>query len=291
MRSPSQPASASPSPIPSGDNFNAGTVPFIPDRARAFLANEYANAADYKAVALNINGVSSSVSGQPNEEIAKSAALEQCQKRVDASEVKRPCEVYAVGDKIVYPHGRPPVPPLPWIKRDPLTERPFAAKDVPLIRDPGKARIESGYVPARKSKSVVIGPGGQFFFNFGLETVQESIRRNLESCGAFAGAPCMIVAVDDAFVVPVPALMKATGFFHPAADSSIAADTRDDIVRRLAEASLGWNAVAVGAQGRPGLGLKATSEQDAVNDALGNCAKRDSDCHVIAIGPFTVGPN
>jgi adenylate cyclase len=39
------------------------------------------------------------------------------------------------------------------------------------------------------------------------------------------------------------------------------------------------------------LGLKAANEQAAVNEALGNCVKRDSDCHVIAIGPFEVGPN
>ena len=41
----------------------------------------------------------------------------------------------------------------------------------------------------------------------------------------------------------------------------------------------------------PGLALKALSEQGAVNEALGSCVKRDSDCHVIAIGPFSVGPN
>jgi adenylate cyclase len=284
-------SNASLSPAASGENFNAGAVPFIADRARAFLANEYVNATDYKAFALNINGISGSVSGQPSEELAKSAALEQCQKRADASEVKRPCEVYAVGDKVVYPHGRPPVPALPWIRRDPLTERPFAAKDVPLLRDPGKARLESGFTSARKSKSLVIGPSGQFFFNFGLETLQESVRRNLESCGAFVGAACLIVAVDDTFVVPVPTLMKATGFFRPAAEPSVATDAREDVVRRLAEAASGWNAVAVGAQGRPGLGLKASSEQSALDDALGDCAKRDSNCRVIAIGPFTVGPN
>ena len=284
---PSAPLSA---PVPSGDRFAADNVPFIADRIRVFLANEYVNATDYKAVALNINGVVSSVSGQPSDEIAKSAALEQCQKRADTSEVKRPCEVYAVGDKIVYPHGRPPVPALPWIKRDSLTERPFAVKDVPLVRDVGKTRLESAFVSARKSKSLAIGPGGQFFFNMGLETVQESVRRNLESCGAFVGVPCMIVAIDETFVVPVPTLMKATGFFHPTTDSSIV-DARDDIVRKVAEASSGWNAVAVGAQGRPGLGLKAASEQNAINDALADCAKRDSNCRVIAIGPFTVGPN
>ncbi|MGA7808888.1 hypothetical protein [Bradyrhizobium sp.] len=64
-----------------------------------------------------------------------------------------------------------------------------------------------------------------------------------------------------------------------------------DVARRLIAAAAGWTAVAVGSAGRPGLGLKAASEQNAVNDALGNCAKRDSDCHVIAIGPFSVGPN
>jgi adenylate cyclase len=63
------------------------------------------------------------------------------------------------------------------------------------------------------------------------------------------------------------------------------------VARRLGASAGGWNAVAVGASGRPGLAFKASSEQDAVKDALGNCAKQDRDCHVIAIGPFTVGPN
>jgi len=101
----------------------------------------------------------------------------------------------------------------------------------------------------------------------------------------------MIVVADDVFVVPVPAAMKAIGFFHADTSTSIVADARDEVVRKLAETSSGWNAVAVGTSGRPGLGLKAPSEQNAINDALGDCAKRDSDCHVIAIGPFTVAPN
>jgi adenylate cyclase len=57
------------------------------------------------------------------------------------------------------------------------------------------------------------------------------------------------------------------------------------------DASSGWNAVAVGVARRPGLALKAASEPNAVNEALGNCVKHDSDCRVIAIGPFSVGPN
>jgi class 3 adenylate cyclase len=280
-----------PAPAQSGEKLVAEAVPFVGDRARIFLANEYVNASDYKALALSTNGVYSSFSGQPSEEIAKNAALEQCQKRAEVAQFPRRCEVYAVGNTVVYAHGKPPLPPLPWIRRDAAIERPFAVKDVPLVRDPGKARLETVFVAARKSRSLAIGPGGQFFFNFGLETNQESVRRNLESCGAVVGVACMIVAVDDVFVVPVPTVMKAIGFFSAGGNSSIVPDARDDVVRRLAGASSGWNAVAVGALGRPGLGLRAPSEQNAVNDALGDCAKRDSECHVIAIGPFAVGPN
>jgi len=117
------------------------------------------------------------------------------------------------------------------------------------------------------------------------------VRRALESCGGIAGVPCMIVALNDNFVVPIPASLKITGFFKAAGNTAISADARDDVARRLADASSGWNAVAVGAAGRPGLGLKAATEQAAVDAALAECARRDSNCQVIAIGPFSVGPN
>src|SRR5580704_2909969 len=281
----------SPPAIPSGEKFAAETVPFVTDRARLAMASEYAPAADYKAFAVNANGTFGTVSGQPSEEAAKSAALEQCQQRSDATQAPRKCELYAVGNAVIYPHGRPPVPPLPWIRRDPSTERPFAAKDVPIVREQGKSRIENVYPPGRKSKTLAIGPGGAFFFMFGTESMGESARRVLETCGAVVGVACMIVAADDVFVVPVPTTLKAIGFFRPDRNPSIAMDARDEVARKLADAPGGWNAVAVGTSGRPGLGLKALSEQHAVNEALGNCVKHDSDCHVIAIGPFAVGPN
>ena len=291
VAAPTMAPSASPPPTPSGEKFAAETVPFVNDRFRLFLAGEYATAADYKAVALNLNGITGIFSGQPSEEAAKSAALEQCQKRADAVQSARKCEIYVVGNTVVYPHGRPPMPSLPWIRRDPSVEKPFSAKDMPLVRDPGKARLESNYAPGKRSKSIAVGPGGQFIFYTGGETTGESVRRTLESCGALAGVACMIVAIDDAFVVPLPTAFKVTGFFQAAGNSSIAADARDDVVRKLAEPSSGWNAVAVGASGRPGLALKAASEQNAVSESLSNCTRSDRDCHVIAIGPFAVGPN
>jgi adenylate cyclase len=263
----------------------------VSDRTRVALANDYLTAGDYKALAINIVGINGFVIRQPSEEAAKSAAVEQCQKRADAQQSPRKCELYAVGDTIVYPHGKPPLPPLPWIRHDPSIERPFVTSELPLVRDQGKTRLETNYAPARKSKAIAVGPGGQFFFSTGVDTVEDAARRNLESCGAVAGVPCMIVALDDVFVVPVPITMRVTGFFKAGGNSVISPEARDDVARKFAEASTGWNAVAVGQAGRPGLALKADNERNAVNEALGECVKRDSDCHVIAIGPFAVGSN
>ncbi|TYL85166.1 adenylate/guanylate cyclase domain-containing protein [Bradyrhizobium rifense] len=291
---PTQTAAVTPTPMPSppaasGGNFPADMVPFISERLRTYLSNEYAAAGDYKAFALNIAGFTGSALNQQNEEAARNAALDQCQKRADAAQSPRRCELYAVGNNVVYAHGKPPMPPQPWVRHDTVTERAFASKDFPMLRDQAKVRLENMFVPAAKSRSVALGPGGQYFTVLGASTVDESARRSLESCGAFAGVACMIVAVDDVFVVPIPTLLRITGFFHAATNSSIVADARDDVVRKLGD-GMGWNAVAVGSLGRPGLGLKAADEQTAVNGALADCVKHDSDCHVIAIGPFTVGP-
>jgi class 3 adenylate cyclase len=284
-------AAPAPPSIPSGEKFAPENVPFVGDRVRTNLTNEYVPGADYKALALSNVGVSGFVTGQPNEEAAKNGALELCQRRANGTPGGRSCEFYAVGNTVVYTHGKPPLPPTPWIRHDPSTERSFATKDLPLIRDAGKTRLENVFVPGRKPRAIAVGPGGQFTFFTNGDSMEDSARRALESCGVFAGVPCMIVAADDVFVVPVPSIMRAVGFFHASSSSSIAADVRDDAARKLADAPSGWNAVAVGTSGRPGLGLKANSEQNAINDALGNCVKRDTDCHVIAVGPFAVQPN
>lgn len=287
----SAPPPPSPPPIPSNEKFAADKVPFVSDRVRLTLANDYGSTADHKALALTNTGINAVVGAQPSEDAAKSAALEQCQKRVENLQPPRKCELYAVDNIVVFPHGRPPMPPLPWVKHDALTEKPFATKDMPIVREAGKTRIDSNFPTGKQSKAIAVGPGGQYYYLSAQESAEEAARRSLEGCGAVSGVPCMVVSLDDVFVVPVPTTLKAVGFFRPEGNTMITSDARADVARRLADASSGWNAVAVGAAGRPGLALKAANEQDAVNEALGNCVKRDSDCHVIAIGPFAVGPN
>ena len=278
-----------PSTLPMGGKFPADSVPFINERIRNYLAGDYSAAGDYKAFALNVGGFTGASLNQPNEEAARNAALDQCQKRADAAQSPRRCELYAVGNNVVYTHGKPPMPPQPFVRHDAMTERAFVSKDFPMVRDPAKVRLENMYVPAAKSRSVALGPGGQYFMVMGASSADDAARRSLESCGAIAGVACLVVAVDENFVVPIPTLLRITGFFHAASDASIVADARGEVVRKLVD-GMGWNAVAVGTAGRPGLGVRAADEQTAVNSALADCAKRDSDCHVIAIGPFTVGP-
>ena len=102
-----------------------------------------------------------------------------------------------------------------------MTERAFASKDFPIVREPQKVRLENIFVPAAKSRSVALGPGGQYFMVLGASSAEDSARRSLESCGAIAGVACMVVAVDDNFVVPIPTLFRITGFFNAASNACL----------------------------------------------------------------------
>ncbi len=262
------------------------TIPFITDRARAAVRDEYMTASDHKALAISMGPVGIST-GQADDDTARAAALDICQKRADALSTRRKCEIYAVGNTVVYTDGRPPMPPTPWVRHDPAIEAPLIAANIPMIRDGGKTRVERTYLPAKGSKALALGPRGGFFFYDNQESIDEAARRTLEACGSNAGVPCLIVAVDNTFVVPIPTIMKATGFFHPASADAIAPGLREEVAHRLGNGGA-WTAVAVGASGRAGVAQHAANEQAAIDAAMADCAKQDSSCRIIAIGPFAV---
>jgi class 3 adenylate cyclase len=276
-----------PPPVPhAAEALVPETIPFITDRGRAAVREEYVSAANHKALAISAGPIGLS-SGQADDESAKAAALDMCQKRADALPQQRKCELYAVGDTIVYTHGHPPLPSTPWVTHDASIERPLVPADIPLMRDGGKTNIERNYLPGHSSKALALGPLGGFYMLYGQQSEDEAVRRALELCGNNAGVPCLIVAVDNNFVVPVPTTMKATGFFRPAGADAIAPGLRDDVARRLGNGS-GWTAVAAGASGKVGLALHGANEQAASDAAMADCTKQDSSCRVIGIGPFAV---
>src|SRR5580704_11132198 len=106
-------------------------VPFITDRVRAALREEYLPAPDHKAFAVSF-GASGLITDQKDDETAKTAALESCQRAQNSFNPGVKCEIYAVGNTVVSARGRVPMPPEPWLVRDAAIETPFAAKDVPL---------------------------------------------------------------------------------------------------------------------------------------------------------------
>ena len=260
-------------------------MPLIADRARGLIRDEYVPAGDYKAIAIS-NGPFAYVTNQESEDIAKTNALDLCQRRVDPARARK-CELYAVGDTVVYARGRPPLPPPPWLTHDSSVEQPFSVDLVPLVPPNSRAFIAKNYTSGRKTRALVISAAGGFNFFLGQTSSDEAVRRSLEGCGSTYGVPCMAIAVDDTFVVPIPTTMKVTSFFRPESVAAMAPTARSTVTQRLTGAT-GWTAVAMGGSGRAGVGVRAANEQDAVSSAMADCSKQDHDCHVISIGPFSV---
>ena len=64
----------------------------------------------------------------------------------------------------------------------------------------------------------------------------EAVRRSLERCGYTSGVPCMVMGIDDTFVIPIPTLAKVVGFYRPEGLVGVKPDARDEIAHRLAVA-------------------------------------------------------
>jgi adenylate cyclase len=231
------------------------------------------------------------VTGQPDKATAEAAALNVCQQIADRQRdrvgaPRTDCELYAIGNEVVSNRGYPPMPAPPWLVRDPAVEVPFELNRVPLLTDRRRPLIKH-FQDWRKPRALAMSATGRYGSGTG-ESTEEAIRRALEWCGHHSGVACIIVAVDDVFVLPIPGSMKVVGLFQSGPIDAIAPELRDDVARRLRNSRSGWNAVAVGASGRAGLKLGAGSEQAAINDALEACRKQDRDCRVIILGPFLV---
>jgi hypothetical protein len=269
------------------------SVPFITDHDQATIRSAYLPAPGHKALAISKEQMGF-VSNQSDDDIAISAALDRCQQTTILG--GRPdlrCELYALGNAVVYLGGHPTLPPQPWLVHNAAVERPFAAKDVPLIGGAFRSGLAKGYEPSgHYTKALAVSPTGAASYRLAQSGPAEAMRRTLESCGGWGTGACLIIALDDRFVVPIPATMQVAGFFRPSDDAALAPDARIEVARRLGNATSGWNAVAVGPAGRPGLALSAADEQAAIAGAMADCGNHDRDCRVIAIGPFTVkSPN
>lgn len=264
------------------------TVPFIRNADRGAIRSEYLPAPDHKALALSYNRFGFTT-GQVDDETAKAAALDSCKRAQEAIKSRYPCWLYAVGDTVVFTGGSPPMPPAPWLIRNPAVETPYSAENLPLLNESQRAGWGKAYAQVTQTKVIAMSPRGLAFDYVGGSEA-ENIRRALEACGHAAGIACKIIAVDNTFVVPIPTTMKVVGFFNPSTSPEVTPEMRGALVERFANAANAWNAVAVGATGMPGTALEAADEKNAIEQAVEHCSKRDRECRVIALGPFEVAP-
>jgi hypothetical protein len=184
---PNPPAARTPATAPPpSEALVPDNIPFVTDRARATVRDAYVSAADHKALAISTAPVGFSTA-QADDATAEAAALDMCQKRADALAQPRKCEIYAVGNTVIYAHARPPLPPTPWVTHDSSIASPLVVDRIPLMRDAGKEKVEQNYVPARAPKALALGPFGGFMFLSAQESADEAVRRALELCGNNAG--------------------------------------------------------------------------------------------------------
>jgi adenylate cyclase len=198
---PSQPSESKPEPRKT-ETLVPELVPFIADRTRAIIRNTYLPADDHKALAISLTRIGLAT-GQADDDTAKAAALDNCRQSTDAAGRKDlPCELYALGNSVVYTGVQPPLPPEPWLVSNTAVERPFDAMNLPLVRDGTKTTLAKEYAGSPNPKALALSPAGSWGFLRENSNPEEARRRALEWCGRH-GVPCMIVAVDDRFVVAI----------------------------------------------------------------------------------------
>lgn len=285
-----------------GRTFSPEQVPFVDAADRARLRAEYLTALPYKALAISRGNASFwYVHSAQTPGAADEAALESCRRNAP-----EPCELYASGADMVWDRPLPPVPPAPWLPADAdRVVTPFDPALVPLAGPAMRQALQAEYVSRRPSKAVALARSGTVGYVTSRPTADDAVRAALEYCGDLTGTACAVIALNDSFMVPIPATMRVTGFFRPEPLPPFSAQD----YKRLAEQYLmrgGWKAVSLGNDGRMGLSAGLASEQEAIDAAMADCraAKPPStgpggvaaavlgasqpECIVFALGIFTV---
>jgi adenylate cyclase len=238
--------------------------------------------------ALAIGGAAIGMSRNAvDESAAKAEALAQCQTRAVPG---RKCELFAVGDTVVWDHPAPRI-----ASAGPLAPRfvkmgAVGEDSVPFIRDEARKKILDDYAKLSSPKALVAGPRGGLEYAMGAGSTDDVIRRALQTCADRARLPCLLVAVGDDAVTRVPQSMMVQGLLEMGGQDPLPASGRQELMAAAAENS--WYALARGAGGIFGIGSSKTSEIDAINAALTDCRTKGAGtgCAIVAIGPFMVKP-
>ena len=291
------PQAAVPAPVPPSPERAAAAnvrlvpenVPFVSDQKHRDIAN-YLSAEGPKALAINVRGYSGYATRRTDEATARQIALDACN-----SEVKRfaptavqpydACEIYAVGDRVVWTYKAPPLPPPPYYSdTPPRPTRMLDAAAVPLVADVSRKVIGGLYATGTGEKAIALGRRKMEWSVWGTPTRRETVRRALQSCGHLSGHTCFIYAIGDEVIVRVPDEYRAIEVLVPA---DFEPGDRDTLSSYLIAGD--WRAIAAGTNGRLGIATREASERDATAAALRACIRANgTDCAIRAVGPYLV---
>lgn len=260
--------------------FIAEQVPFLREDNRNDIKDSYVPARDHKALAINRYGYGFAVA-ELSEAVARDKALAACKGATNED-----CEIYAVGDSMVWPHPLPAMPPQPWLREVAGGGEPFDPDRLPFVRASDRALIES-FSERPLPRALSINDDGLIGMSWGGAGRLDPVRRSLEFCGDRAGVPCLLAAVDDRFAFPFPEGVVIEGLFRPDSDVALTPPQRDQVMAVYAGPD--WRAVAVGTGGI-GATVGRASQREAVDSALAECSRAAPDCRILAINGFRVAP-
>jgi DNA-binding response OmpR family regulator len=270
-------------PAAPAQKFDASVVPLVTDVVRVQLAG-YEHEPGAKAIALSREGWGVG-SGAPDEESAKSEALQRCRDRDKTGF----CRIYAVGNNVVWPRSSLPIP-LPADIRADVAGMPLTSDDLVKIWQTiwhvSPPKIVMDYPAAANHRALAVGLNGVFQFA-GRANRAEAIRLAIEKCSDFAQAPCLLLSVDGLLTFPLPQSHRIAAPFTLAGEPAMTEADRERIGQIYGGAD--WRALAKGQSGRWYAVGALANEAAAVEAALKACRAAEADCELYAIGNFRVG--
>jgi adenylate cyclase len=270
-------AAAVPTVLASADRaFEAASVPLVTDRVRNTLLN-YGQEPDFKAIAISRIGwgVASGAADLPS---AERDALDRCKKR----DPKGDCRIYAAGADVVW--RRTPLPGPADLHVEPL-ELPLVPADLAGIAGVRSVSAFEAYLNEKNHKAIAISEAG--YSTMGDRPSQEeAIRLAVERCSDFSQAACLLLSVDGLLTVRIPRTYKASRPYTVVGDAEMSEADKERIGRIYSGKD--WRALAKGGSSHWYAISDAESEAAAVDRALEDCRKVDTDCTLRAVGNFRV---
>ncbi|MFZ5782404.1 MAG: adenylate/guanylate cyclase domain-containing protein [Pseudomonadota bacterium] len=272
-------------------HYVAADVPFVAAWRRGALEH-YGLADGAKALAINVRGFLASATRRVDTEIARRAALDECngivEREVPIVRDFDRCMIYAVGNEVVWSYRQPPTPPPPYVPTPPSPPILLDPATVPLISAQARRNLEERYLKSDRSRAYVMGRRHFEWWSIG-DSDEDAIRRNLQTCGQITGFPCVVYAVRERVMVQVPKQHRVMDVFAPEDLANLDPDHKAAVERYLIADD--WRAIALAANGRAGIVSGSGSEGAATGAALAACARAGgTDCTVVAVGPFLVAP-